>query len=74
MVHRRPFCFRPLATHAEGHLKVTTIVVVVIDIYLYDYYYDSGHSELPHDSRVRRNPAGQFRGAPPAGPAGRNMR
>ena len=31
--------FRPLGTHAEGHLEVTTIVVVVIDIYLYDYYY-----------------------------------
>ena len=38
MKHRRLFCFRPLAAHAEGHLKVTTIVVVVIDIYLYDYY------------------------------------
>ena len=66
--------FRPLATHAEGHLKVTTIVVVVvIDIYLYDYY-GTSHSELLHGSRVRRNPVGQFRGAPPAGPAGGNMR
>ena len=66
--------FRPLATHAEGHLKVTTIVVVVIDIYLYYYYYLNGHSELPHGSRVRRNPVGQFGGAPPAGSADRNMR
>ena len=41
--------FRPLATHAEGHLEVTTIVVVVIDIYLYDYYYHlCGHSEMAH--------------------------
>ena len=49
MLHRRLFCFRPRATHAEGHLEVTTIVVVVIDIYLYDYYYDlCGHSEIPH--------------------------
>ena len=41
--------FRPLATHAEGHLEVTTIVVVVvIDIYLYYYYYLNGHSEMGH--------------------------
>ena len=40
--------FRPLAAHAEGHWKVTTIVVVVIDIYLYDYYYLTGHSEMAH--------------------------
>ena len=40
--------FRPLATHAEGHLEVTTIVVVVIDIYLYNYYYLNGHSEMVH--------------------------
>ena len=26
----------------------TIVVVVVIDIYLYDYYYLTGHSELPH--------------------------
>ena len=48
MITRRPSCFRPLAAHAEGHLEVTTIVVVVIDIYLYDYYYLTCHSELPH--------------------------
>ena len=48
MINRRPFCFRPLASHAEGHLEVTTIVVVVIDIYLYDYYYVTGYSELPY--------------------------
>ena len=29
---------------------MTTIVVVVIDIYLYDYYYVTGHSEMPHGS------------------------
>ena len=39
--------FRPPASHAEGHLKVTTIVVV-INIYLYDYYYLTGHSEVSH--------------------------
>ena len=40
---------RPLANHAEGHLKVTTIVVVVvIDIYLYDYYYLTGYSEVSY--------------------------
>ena len=33
------------ATHAAGHLEVTTIVVVVIDIYLY-YYSFNGHSEM----------------------------
>ena len=54
MINRRPFFFRPLARHAEGHLEVTTIVVVVTDIYLYDYYYVTDHSELPHGSRVRR--------------------
>ena len=59
MKHRRLFFFRPLTTHAEGHLEVTTIVVVVIDRYLYDYYYLTGHSELPHGSRVRRNPVPQ---------------
>ena len=48
MINRRLFFFRPLATHAEGHLKVTTIVVVVIDIYLYDYYYLNGHSEMSY--------------------------
>ena len=37
---------------------IVVVVVVVIDIYLYDYYYRTGHSELPHGSRVRRNPAG----------------
>ena len=47
--------FRPLAAHAEGHLEVTTIVVVVIDIYLYDYYYVTGYSELPYGSRVRQS-------------------
>ena len=35
MIHRRPFFVRPLAAHAEGHLEVTTIVVVVIDRYIY---------------------------------------
>ena len=48
MVHRRPFFFRPLATQAEGHLEVTTIVVVVIDRYLYNYYYLNSHSEVGH--------------------------
>ena len=33
---------------AEGHWEVTTIVVVVIDRYLYDYYYLTGHSEMIH--------------------------
>ena len=48
MDHRRPLFFKLLATHAKGHLEVTTIVVVVIIyIYLYDYY-DSGHSEMVH--------------------------
>ena len=70
MLHRRLFCFRPPASHAEGHLKVTTIVVV-INIYLYDYYYLTGYSELPHGSRVW---LASYGGAPPAGPAGRNMR
>ena len=48
MVHRRLFFFRPLATHAEGHLEVTTIVVVVVDIYLYDYNYLTGHYQMAH--------------------------
>ena len=48
MINRRLFFFRPRATHAEAHLEVTTIVVVVIDIYLYDYYYLTGHFELAH--------------------------
>ena len=46
MINRRLLFFRPPATHAEGHLEVTTIVVVVIDIYLYDYYYLNGHSDM----------------------------
>ena len=33
---------------AVDHWEVTTIVVVVIDIYLYDYYYLIGHSEMIH--------------------------
>ena len=33
---------------AVDHWEVTTIVVVVIDRYLSDYYYDSGHSEMIH--------------------------
>ena len=49
MNHRRPLFFRLLATHAKGHLEVTTIVVVVIDIYLYDYYFN-GYSEMVHGS------------------------
>ena len=48
MINRRLFFFRPLATHAEGHLEVTTIVVVVTDIYLYYYYYVNGHTEVSH--------------------------
>ena len=31
---------------AMGHFRVTTMVVVVIDIYLYNYYYHSGHFQL----------------------------
>ena len=33
---------------AVDHWEVTTIVVVVIDRYLYDYYYLTGHSEMIH--------------------------
>ena len=33
---------------AVDHWEVTTIVVVVINIYLYDYYYLTGHSEMIH--------------------------
>ena len=38
MNRRRPFLFPARGNPAEAHLEVTTIVVVVIDIYLYDYY------------------------------------
>ena len=48
MKHRRLFFVRPLPNHAEGHLEVTTIVVVVIDIYLYDYYYRNSHTEVSY--------------------------
>ena len=40
--------FRPPTTQAEGHLEVTTIVVIVIDIYLSNYYYLNSHSEVIH--------------------------
>ena len=32
---------------AIGHLRVPCKVVVVTEIYVFDYYYDSGHSQLP---------------------------
>ena len=32
---------------AIGHLRVPSNLVVVTNIYLFDYYYDSGHSQLP---------------------------
>ena len=49
MDHRRLFLFRPLITRAKGHLEVTTIVVVVvINRYLYNYYYFNSYSEVIH--------------------------
>ena len=44
-----------------GQLEVTANVVVVIGIYIY-YYYDSGHSQLPHGWRqAKGNAAGRCR-------------
>ena len=39
------FCLTP----AVGQSRVTTIVVVVVNIYIYKYYYVISHIQLPYD-------------------------
>lgn len=39
------------ATASIGHFEVPDNLLVVTKIYMFDYYYDSGHSHLPIGSR-----------------------
>ena len=53
MDHRRPSFFRSLGTHPVAHLKVPTIVVVG-NIYLFNYSYVNGHFIMGYGRRPRR--------------------